>query len=67
MDDWIEHVGDQRDVLEEMHFPRFRNDHPYVLVVRVMGFHVAKLHADLRTTCQKHEPSSGIGPLTLLL
>ena len=54
-----------------MHFPRFRDDHPYVLIVPVMGFHVeqghgAKLHVVLQTTCKKHEPCSTIGPLTLL-
>ena len=67
VDDWIQYIGDQRDVLEEMHFPRFRDDHPYVL----MGFHVeqghgAKLHVVLQTTCKKHELCSTIGPLTLL-
>ena len=38
VDDWIQYIGDQRDVLEEMHFPRFRDDHPYVLIVRGDGF-----------------------------
>ena len=33
VDDWIQYIGDQRDVLEEMHFRRFRDDHPYVLIV----------------------------------
>ena len=38
VDDWIQYIGDQRDVLEEMHFPRFGGDHPYVLIVRGDGF-----------------------------
>ena len=38
VDDWIQHIGDQRDVREEMHFPTFRDDHPYVLIVRGDGF-----------------------------
>ena len=38
VDDWIQYIGDQRDVLEEMHFPSFRDDHPYVLIVRGDGF-----------------------------
>ena len=38
VDAWIQYIGDQRDVLEEMHFPRFRDDHPYVLIVRGDGF-----------------------------
>ena len=33
VDDWIQYISDQRDVLEEMHFPRFRDDHSYVFIV----------------------------------
>ena len=47
MDDWIQYIGDQRDVLEEMHFPRFRDDHPYVLIVRGDGF-----PCEARSWCQ---------------
>ena len=71
LDDWIKHIGAQRDVLKEMHFSIFRDDHPYVLIVRGDGFHVeqghgAKLHVVLRTRCKKHGPCSTIGLLTLL-
>ena len=38
VDDWINHMGDQRDVLEEMHFPRFGDDPPYVHIVHGDGF-----------------------------
>ena len=38
MDEWIKYIGDQRDVLEEMHFPKFRDNHPHVLIVRGDGF-----------------------------
>ena len=37
VDDWIQYIGDQGDVLEKMHFPRFWDDHPYVLIVRGDG------------------------------
>ena len=47
VDDWIQYIGDQRDVLEEMHFPRFRDDHPYVLIVRGDG-----LPCGARSWCQ---------------
>ena len=47
VDDWIQYIGEKRDVLEEMHFPRFRDDHPYVLIVRGDGFPCGK-----RSWCQ---------------
>ena len=34
VDDWIKYIGDQGDVLEEMHFPRCTDDHPYILIAR---------------------------------
>ena len=33
VDDWMKFICDERDLLEEMHFQRFRDDHPYVLIV----------------------------------
>ena len=44
----MQYIGDQRDVLEEMHFPRFGDDHPYILIVRGDGF-----PCGARSWCQK--------------
>ena len=38
VDDWIQYIGDQRDVLEEMHFPRFRDAPPHTNSLLLKSF-----------------------------
>ena len=47
VDDWRQFIGDQRDVLEEMHLPRFRDYDLHVLIVRGDG-----LPCGARSWCQ---------------